>query len=148
MARRDPSDLASGSNGLGTSDREAGRSVVPSKAVAGAAVGVRGRNGARNLRECAAGEGIEVLQEKWVLHIVHALLDGPKGFNELGRLVGGCNPTTLTQRLARLEDLGVLHKESGPVGGRCSYSLTEAGLGLERVITAIRSWASAHLRDA
>ncbi|HEX7038537.1 MAG TPA: helix-turn-helix domain-containing protein [Trueperaceae bacterium] len=107
-----------------------------------------GRPGAeRDLRRCAAGEGIEVLQEKWVLHIVHALLDGPKGFNELGRIVGGCNPTTLTQRLSRLEELGVLHKEPGRAGGRCSYSLTEAGLGLERVIAAIRSWAAAHLRN-
>lgn len=148
VARREPSDLATAPAGLAASDRQAEREGVPGKAVGGAALGVRGRNGARNLRECAAGEGIEVLQEKWVLHIVHALLDGPKGFNELGRLVGGCNPTTLTQRLARLEDLGVLHKEPGQAGGRCSYSLTEAGLGLERVITAIRSWASAHLRDA
>ena len=57
------------------------------------------------LRRCAAGSAIEILQEKWVLHIVHALLGGPKGFNELGREVGGCNPTTLTQRLARLEAL-------------------------------------------
>lgn len=99
-------------------------------------------------KRCPAGLGIEVLQEKWVLHIVLALLDGPKGFNELGRDVGGCNPTTLTQRLARLEALGVLHKEIDPSGNpRCSYSLTEAGLGLERVIAAIRSWASSHLRD-
>jgi len=98
-------------------------------------------------RRCAAGEGIEVLQEKWVLHIVHALLDGPKGFNELGREVGGCNPTTLTQRLARLEALGVIHKDVHPSANpRCSYTLTEAGLGLERVIAAIRSWASSHLR--
>lgn len=120
----------------------------------GAACGreARGSNGAskaqaRDLRRCPAGEGIEVLQEKWVLHIVHALLDGPKGFNELGRIVGGCNPTTLTHRLSKLEELGVLHKENGQTGGRCSYTLTEAGLGLERVIAAIRSWANAHLRD-
>lgn len=110
--------------------------------------GVDGRNGLKSLRDCPAGEGIEVLQEKWVLHIVHALLDGPKGFNELGRVVGGCNPTTLTQRLAKLEELGVLRKDAGPVGARCNYSLTEAGLGLERVIAAIRNWASAHLREA
>jgi DNA-binding HxlR family transcriptional regulator len=102
-----------------------------------------------SLRRCAAGEGIEVLQEKWVLHIVHALLDGPKGFNELGREVGGCNPTTLTQRLARLEALGVIHKDVSPhANPRCSYTLTEAGLGLERVIAAIRSWAASHLRTS
>ena len=140
-ARRRP--VAGDGAGLRVESGAAGR-----RGVSAPGIGVKGRNGLRNLRDCPAGEGIEVLQEKWVLHIVHALLDGPKGFNELGRVVGGCNPTTLTQRLAKLEELGVLHKEPGPVGARCSYSLTEAGLGLERVIAAIRSWASAHLRDA
>lgn len=127
---------------------EVSRAVTPG---ATAEAGCQG-NGAEaadsNNRRCAAGEGIEVLQEKWVLHIVHALLDGPKGFNELGREVGGCNPTTLTQRLARLEALGVIHKDVSPhANPRCSYTLTEAGLGLERVIAAIRSWAASHLRN-
>ncbi len=81
-----------------------------------------------------------------MLHIVHALLGGPKGFNELGREVGGCNPTTLTQRLARLEALGVVEKEvHSTLPPRCSYSLTDAGRDLDRVIAAIRSWAVAHL---
>lgn len=97
-------------------------------------------------RRCAAGSAIEILQEKWVLHIVHALLAGPKGFNELGREVGGCNPTTLTQRLARLEAVGVLHKEVHSVQPpRCSYELTDSGRDLETVITAIRGWALQHL---
>lgn len=99
-----------------------------------------------SIRHCPAGEAIEILQEKWVLHIVHALLGGPKGFNELGREVGGCNPTTLTQRLSRLEAIGVLRKDvHSQLPPRCSYSLTDAGRGLERVITAIRAWALTHL---
>ena len=80
-----------------------------------------------------------------MLHIVHALLEGPMGFNELGREVGGCNPTTLTRRLARLEDLGVVEKETNSLPLRCAYSLTPAGHDLERVIVAIRGWALAHL---
>lgn len=86
-----------------------------------------------------------------MLHIVHALLDGPKGFNELGREVGGCNPTTLTHRLARLEGLGVIHREvlhdegNGAGLPRCSYELTKSGQELEVVIAAIREWAVAHL---
>jgi DNA-binding HxlR family transcriptional regulator len=107
---------------------------------------------------CPACQGIEVLQEKWVLHIVHALLDGPKGFNALGREVGGCNPTTLTQRLARLESLGLIAKldhagsdgaASGSNGrsGRGCYTLTPSGRELDRVIVAIKRWAEAHLSD-
>lgn len=76
---------------------------------------------------------------------MHALLNGPMGFNELGRQVGGCNPTTLTHRLARLEELGVVEKQSNALPLRCAYSLTPAGHDLERVIVAIRGWALTHL---
>lgn len=101
------------------------------------------------VRYCPAGEAIEILQEKWTLHIVHALLAGPKGFNELGREIGGCNPTTLTQRLARLESMGIVHRAANPEPHlRCGYALTESGLGLSRVIAAIRSWATANLKDS
>lgn len=96
-------------------------------------------------QRCPAAQGIEVLQEKWVLHIVHALLTGPKGFNAIGREVGGCNPTTLTQRLSRLEALGLIVKAEGDGTCRACYRLTEAGAQLEGVIGAIQRWADAHL---
>lgn len=96
-------------------------------------------------QRCPAVQGIEVLQEKWVLHIVHALLTGPKGFNAIGREVGGCNPTTLTQRLTRLETLGLIVKAEGDGTCRACYRLTEAGAQLEGVIGAIHRWADAHL---
>ena len=86
-----------------------------------------------------------------MLHIVHALLDGPKGFNAIGRQVGGCNPTTLTQRLGRLEQLGLIAKDHGHGTCRACYRLTDAGARLEDVIAAIDRWADAHLpsdRDA
>jgi DNA-binding HxlR family transcriptional regulator len=134
-----------------------GTNGLSSQAVDNDLRGTRG-NGARpqnagSVRHCPAGSAIEILQEKWVLHIVHALLDGPKGFNELGREVGGCNPTTLAQRLARLENLGVVSREvlQGEANGaglpRCSYELSESGRDLEAVIEAIRAWAAAHLVD-
>ncbi len=97
-------------------------------------------------KRCAAGEAIEILQEKWVLHIVRSLLSGARGFNELGREVGGCNPTTLTQRLGRLEGLGLVsrtvHSVTPP---RCSYALTSSGRALHEVIDAIQEWADEHL---
>ena len=97
---------------------------------------------------CPATTGIEVLQEKWVLHIVHALLQGPKGFNAIGREVGGCNPTTLTQRLCRLESLGLIERTEGDGTCRACYRLTRAGEELDGVIGAIRVWAGAHLEGA
>ena len=80
------------------------------------------------------------------MHIVRALLDGPMGFNELGRTVGGCNPATLKLRLDRLEELGILGKTVHSfMPPRTSYQLAPAGVDLQRVIGAIDSWAREHL---
>jgi len=101
--------------------------------------------------ECPVAKAIAVLQEKWVLHIVHTLLGGPRGFNELGREVGGCNPTTLTNRLARLEEVGLVMRTAeveGTGSARSRYALTSAGEGLSDVIEAIHAWSVRHLHTA
>ena len=95
---------------------------------------------------CPVHEAIQVLQEKWTMHIVRALLDGPLGFNELGRAVGGCNPATLKLRLDRLEELGLLKRTvQSQMPPRTSYHLAPAGVDLQRVIDAIDGWAREHL---
>ena len=80
------------------------------------------------------------------MHIVRALLEGPMGFNELGRTIGGCNPATLKLRLDHLEELGLVtrtvHSYMPP---RTSYELAPSGVALQRVITAIDMWARQHL---
>jgi DNA-binding HxlR family transcriptional regulator len=95
---------------------------------------------------CPVHEAIQVLQEKWTMHIVRALLDGPMGFNELGRTVGGCNPATLKLRLDSLEDLGLLTKTvHSYMPPRTSYALAPSGVALQKVIDAIDGWAREHL---
>jgi DNA-binding HxlR family transcriptional regulator len=98
---------------------------------------------------CPVHAAIQLLQEKWTLHIVRALLDGPMGFNELGRAVGGCNPATLKLRLDHLEELTLVtrtvHSYMPP---RTSYELAPAGVDLQRVITAIDGWGREHLPSA
>lgn len=95
---------------------------------------------------CPVYQSIQLLQEKWVLHIVRALLAGPHGFNELARAVGGVNTTTLSQRLDQLERLGLLSKTvESLMPPRSRYQLTEAGLELQRVIEAIDGWARTHM---
>ncbi|GGJ82532.1 hypothetical protein GCM10008939_28040 [Deinococcus aquiradiocola] len=84
-----------------------------------------------------------------MLHIVRALLSGNRGFNELARMIGGCNSATLTQRLEQLEHLNIVAKATdvGMTGklARSIYSLTEAGRELQTVIDAIDAWGRAHL---
>lgn len=96
---------------------------------------------------CPVHDSIDLLQEKWVLHIVRALLDGPRGFNDLGRAVGGVNTTTLAARLERLEREGVVLKTvESTMPPRSRYELTEGGVALQGVIDAIDRWARTHLR--
>ncbi len=98
---------------------------------------------------CPVHEAIQFLQEKWVLHIVRSLLEEPRGFNDLSRSVGGCNPATLAQRLDRLVEIGVVAKEVQSVmPPRTLYRLTPAGESLQRVIQEIDAWATEYLRPA
>jgi DNA-binding HxlR family transcriptional regulator len=95
---------------------------------------------------CPVHEAIQLLQEKWTLHIIRALLDRPLGFNELGRAAGGCNPATLAQRLDRLEELGLVTRTVESVmPPRTSYRLTPAGVELQEVISAIDHWGRRHI---
>lgn len=98
---------------------------------------------------CPVYASIEILQEKWSLHIIRRLLEGRSaGFNELRRAVG-CNPATLTERLAHLEELGIVTRTVHSVmPPKTSYALTPAGRALDGVIDAIAGWGRAHLDAA
>lgn len=89
-----------------------------------------------------------LLQEKWALFIVYALFSGPSGFNEMSRNAGPVNSTTLAQRLARLEQAGLVRKTiHSTMPPRTSYELTEAGLALRPVIDAIAAWSERYVSD-
>ena len=89
---------------------------------------------------------VAVLQEKWSLLIVNALLDGPAGFNELSRKVCGVCPATLSQRLSLLEEAGVVSKTvHSTMPPRTSYVLTPSGDALRPVVDAMSAWAERHL---
>jgi DNA-binding HxlR family transcriptional regulator len=94
---------------------------------------------------CPAVQAISFLQEKWVLYIVRTLLDGSKGFNEIRRDVGNCNPSTLSERLEMLEREGIVSKTvHSTMPPRTSYKLTCTGHELQAVIVAIDAWARLH----
>ncbi len=95
---------------------------------------------------CPVYESIQLLQEKWVLHIVRALLERPRGFNDLQRAVGGANTSTLSQRLEHLTRLDIVDKTvESTMPPRVRYELTPAGVALQEVITAIDTWARSHM---
>ena len=84
-----------------------------------------------------------------MLHIIRSLLGSDKGFNELSRSVGGCNPATLAQRLDHLEKLGLISKTvTSVMPPRTHYALNASGRELQGVIDEIDRWARANLPEA
>ena len=91
-------------------------------------------------------DALILLQGKWTLQIVRALLDGPRGFNDLARAVGGCNPATLSKRLEALAEVGILSKRvDSTMPPRTCYTLTAAGQALQSVVAAIERWGERYL---
>ena len=92
--------------------------------------------------------GTLLLQEKWVMLIIHRLMEGPIGFCELNRQAQGVNTTTLSQRLDLLEEAGLVSKTiDSYMPPRTSYELTEAGMALKPVLDAIEQWSKKWLPE-
>ncbi|MGH9280206.1 MAG: winged helix-turn-helix transcriptional regulator, partial [Acidimicrobiales bacterium] len=53
-------------------------------------------------------EAVARVGDRWALLLVHALLDGPRRFNDLQHDLPGIAPNVLTQRLRHLEREGVV----------------------------------------
>lgn len=73
------------------------------------------------------------LGNKWALHVVHVLAEGPAGFSELDGEIDGISETTLSRRLTDLRETNFVEKSTVPTDPtRTRYRLTEAG---QRVAT-------------
>lgn len=91
-----------------------------------------------NQEYCSIARALELLGERWTLHIVRDLLTGHKRFGELMELVVGITPKWLSARLRALEEGGVV-QHSGPF-----YQLTPRGEALRPVLEELSLWSTEH----
>ena len=81
--------------------------------------------------------------DRWALLLVHALLAGPRRFNDLLDEVTGIAPNVLSQRLRHLEREGVVvatpYSERPP---RVVYELTAAGKELAGALRLLAQWGA------
>lgn len=83
----------------------------------------------------------DLLGRRWCLSIVYACHAGAQRFNEVGQAVGGVSPRMLAQRLAELEEAGVLERrvlDTRPP--QVEYRLTADGARLAAVVEGLRRW--------
>lgn len=84
----------------------------------------------------------DLLGRKWAPEIVSALRAGPRRFSELRAEVPGLGDTVLSRRLAELEHAGIVSRvQFSEIPPRVEYTLTAAGLALERMLAALDRWS-------
>lgn len=86
--------------------------------------------------------------DQWVLLILREFfLEGTRRFQDLQDVLK-ISPNTLSGRLRRLEDSGVLERQAYSQNPpRWQYRLTAKGEALAPVMQAIRTWGEAHTPD-
>lgn len=90
---------------------------------------------------CPVARTAELIGNKWTPLIIRDLTDGCKRFSELERSLRGISPKTLSERLKRLEESGVIGRHCyAEVPPRVEYKLTEKGHALIPVIDTMRQF--------
>ncbi len=88
-------------------------------------------------------DALRQVGDRWSLVIIDALRSGPKTFSDVRDGIDDIAPTTLTQRLRRLEDDGlVVARPYSTRPPRSLYELTSAGARLVPVIEALQAWSA------
>lgn len=104
------------------------------------------RHDIENVSFCPMECTLDVMGGKWKSVILYRLLDGPKRFGELGRLLCNITQRTLTQQLRELEADGLVIRTVYPeVPPRVDYRLSALGLSLEPILTSLLEWGRAYL---
>ena len=89
---------------------------------------------------CTVARGAEVLGELWTPLVVRELLCGSHRFNDIHRGVPRMSATLLTQRLRKLEQIGVVERRRAAKSW--DYHLTPAGEDLRPIMVGIGHWGA------
>lgn len=89
---------------------------------------------------CTVARGAEIFGERWTPLVVRELLCGSTRFNELRRGLPRMSATLLAERLRKLEQIGVVRRESDAAGPH--YRLTAAGEDLRPIVLGLGQWGA------
>ncbi len=89
---------------------------------------------------CPISKAMEVLGERWTVLIIREFLLGNTQFNQLQRALPRISPTTLTKRLAELQESGLVVRKRMPGQQGYEYRLTAAARDLYPVIIQLGEW--------
>ncbi len=92
---------------------------------------------------CGTAHALELIGDRWTLLVLRELMLGPRRFSELRGDLPGISANVLTQRLAELEERGlVARKRLPPPASVQVYEATPWGLEAEPIVQALGRWAA------
>jgi len=95
---------------------------------------------------CPVARSLDIIGERWTILILRDLLvGGPCRFQDFENSLSGISPNTLSARLKRLEEYGVVERrfyEQHPP--RAEYALTDKGRELGPVLKTLLDWGRKH----
>jgi DNA-binding HxlR family transcriptional regulator len=97
---------------------------------------------------CPIARTLDIIGERWTILILRDLVvGGARKFQDFERSLAGISPNTLSARLKRLEDAGIVERrfyEQHPP--RAEYVMTEKGKDLRPVLRALLDWGQHHTK--
>lgn len=91
---------------------------------------------------CGAAHGLELVGERWALLVMRELMLSPKRFTDLRAGLPGISANVLTQRLEKLEAVGIVERRELPPPAGKAYALTPWGLEAEPILRELGRWAA------
>ncbi|WP_066721913.1 MULTISPECIES: helix-turn-helix domain-containing protein [Hyphomicrobiales] len=93
------------------------------------------------LPRCGVERFLLLLDGPWATLIIRELLHGPRRFTELRHALSGISAHTLTHRLRRFEEHGLVTRTAfAETPPRVVYELTPLGASLKDVLYAMKDW--------
>lgn len=87
---------------------------------------------------CPVARAAEIVGERWTLLVIRELFCGPQRFTDLRRRLPGLSSSVLAERLARLEEKGLVsRREAAPPAPAVLYALTGLGAALGPVLVEL-----------
>ena len=101
-----------------------------------------------SIADCPVAKTLDLIGERWTILILRdLLLQGPRKFQDFEQSLTGISPNTLSARLKKLEEHGILarrfYADHPP---RAEYLLTGKGRSLGPALQALLVWGRKHAR--
>jgi DNA-binding HxlR family transcriptional regulator len=95
--------------------------------------------------DCPVHFALEVFGDAWTLLVIRDLMfKGRTTYGEFLRAEEGIATNVLADRLARLEEDGIIRKHEAPSRGAGGYRLTEKGIDLLPILLEVIAWSAKH----